>query len=220
MRLLTLALAAFTLLACASQPSVQEGPDAQVTFDGLVRMNNSRLQYAWVDPDVDFSRYTQFLPGGAEFEFREVEALAGTTARSATRREFPISDANRQRLKEVVGETFREELSRSRHFTQATERGPDVLIVEGALLDVVSTVPPQQAGRGNIYLSRVGEATLVIQLRDSMTNTVIARGIERRAAGQTTGMVRNNAASSWAEVRRLARRWAAVLREALDSFHG
>ncbi len=62
----------------------------------------------------------------------------------------------------------------------ADEAVPDVLLIRGALLDVVSYVPPDNiSGRGSVFLSSVGEATLVIELRDSITNAILARAIDR-----------------------------------------
>ena len=42
------------------------------------------------------------------------------------------------------------------------EPGPDVLIISGGLHDIVSNVPPPTVGRSDIYLSSVGEITLIL----------------------------------------------------------
>jgi hypothetical protein len=84
----------------------------------------------------------------------------------------------------------------------------------------VSRVPPQQASRGDIYISRVGEMTLVLQLRDSMSGETLARAAERRAidpAGR--GGMPANSVTTWSEIRRMARRWGSKLRNGLDDFH-
>ena len=207
----------FAITACTPAPSIQEGPDAEVTFDGLVAINNSVFQRAWIDPDIDLSVYSKILPGGAEFEFRAVRST-GTSMRASSSSEFPISEENQQRLIDTVGEVFREELSNSQYFTITDESGPDVLIVKGALLDIVSRVPPQRAGRSDIFLSSVGEATLVLELRDSISGETLYRAADRRAAEPAGSRgVRANTVTTWNEVRRLARRWATRLREGLDS---
>jgi hypothetical protein len=74
-------------------------------------------------------------------------------------------------------------------------------------------------GRGNIYLSSVGQATLVLELRDSETNAILARSIDRRAAEPVGGtFTDSNRVTNAAEVRRLIRYWARRLREGLDGF--
>src|SRR5210317_226761 len=202
-------------------PTIQQGADAELTFDGLVRIDNSRFSNAWIDPDVDLSQYDKIMAGGAEFEFRAVKkSTSSTITRRANESEFWISDKKRQELIEIVSEAFREELQKSEHFTMADAPGPDVLVIVGGLHDIVSRVPPDMVGRGDIYLSSVGEATLVLEARDSLSGETIYRAIDRRAAeraGDT--MMMSNTVTTKSEVRRLAQRWATRLREGLDSIH-
>lgn len=220
MKRLLVSAAALIFVGCSSEPTIQTGPDAETTFDGLVRIDNARFAAAWIDPEIDVKQYNKIIPGGAEFEFRAVQKVSASTARHSNESEFWISDANKQRLTEMVSEVFTEELQKSKYFTLAEEPGPDTLIVNGALHDIVSKVPPQDVGRSEIWLRSLGEATLVIELRDSLSNEVIYRAVERRAVENVgSQMIRTNTATTWAEVRRWARRWAVSLREGLDSVH-
>jgi len=212
--------AAALVVGCSGQPTVQTGPDAEMTFDGLVRIDNSRFNDAWIDPEIDLTQYTKIMAGGAEFQFRNVQRSSGTMSRRSNEREFWISDSNRQRLVETVSTVFEEELQRSEHFTVTDEPGAETLIIVGVLHDIVSRVPPDQIGRGEIWLSSLGEATLVIEISDSLSGEVIYRAVDRRAIENVgSQMIRSNSASTWAEVRRWARRWATRLREGLDSIH-
>ena len=218
-KILAIAVAAL-VVGCAAEPSIQTGPDAEMTFDGLVRIDNSRFSAAWIDPDIDLTQYSKLLPGGAEFQFRNVQKTSRTTMRASSENEFWISDSTRQKLIDTVSEVFSDELSRSEHFTLADERGADTLIIVGALHDIVSRVPPDFVGRGEIYLSSLGEATLVIEISDSLSGEVIYRAVDRRAVENVGGqMIRANSATTGGEVRRGARRWATRLREGLDSIH-
>jgi hypothetical protein len=205
------------LAGCATkEPTIQTGPDAEVTFDGLHRVDNSAFADAWADPDIDFSRYSKFIAGGAVFEFRAVRRTGGTRA-SSSQNEFWIDDASKERLEEEVSAVFQEELAKSERFTETDTPGPDVIIIRGALHDIVSRVPPEQMGRGDIFLSSVGEATLILEVVDSMSGEVIARTVERRAAQRAGGQaMRSSTVTTWAEVRRLARRWATTLRDGMD----
>jgi len=218
--LLSMALV-LLLAACAPAPSIQQGPEREVTFDGLVRIDNSAFSNAWIDPDVDLTQYTRIMPGGATFEFRAVKKNSSTSrARINNESEFWISDDGKEAVREIVTEAFREELLNSKHFTFANSRGPDVLIIEGALHDIVSRVPPDIAGRGEIYLASVGEATLILEARDSLSNEVIYRAVDRRSGEQADGnLTMNNTVRTRSEVRRMAVRWAKRLREGLDSIH-
>ena len=222
MKFYFLAILAVVVAGCSSAgPTIQEGAEAEVTFDGLNKIDNARFGNAWADPAIDFSRYSKVIPGGAEFQFRAVEETSGTTRARGSDTEFWISDANREKLKEETSAIFAEELASSARFEVTDTKGGDVLIIRGAMHDIVSNVPPDYIGRSDIYLSSVGEITIVIEVVDSMSNKVIFRAVERRAAQRPGGTaVRSNTVTTWAEVRRLASRWASTLREGLDSLPG
>lgn len=212
---------ALLLGACSTAPpTLQTGPDAETTFDGLVRVDNSAFRDAWADPDADWARYDQILPGGAFFEFRAVKKTQNTTSArtSSTVNEFWIDDKDREKLEVEVGTVFDDELSQSTRFTATDTPGDNVLIIRGGLHDIVSRVPPQMVGRGEIFLSSFGEATLILEVVDSMSGEVLARMVERRAAQRPGGsMVAANSVTTWAEVRRMARNWASRLKDGLDS---
>jgi Protein of unknown function (DUF3313) len=210
--------AALALTGCASEPTIQTGPNAEVTFDGLSRVDNSAFADAWVDPDIDFSRYNKFMAGGAFFEFRAVKKKPTNSRLTTTDDEFWIDDKSKERLKKEVSDVFQEELAKSTRFTETDTPGPDVLIIRGGLHDIISRVPPDQVGRTDIYLRSVGEATLVLEVVDSMSGEVIARAIERRSAERPGGdMMFSTPVTTWAEVRRMARSWATRLRAGMDS---
>ena len=210
---------ALAMAGCAaSEPTIQTGPDAEVTFDGLHRVDNSAFTDAWADPDIDFSRYDQWMGGGAFFEFRAVRKTNSTTRASSSSSEFWIDDASKARLEEEVSTVFQEELAASERFKQTEEPGPNVLLIRGGLHDIVSNVPPERVGRTDIYLSSVGEATIILEVVDSMSGEVIARAVERRAAQRPGGQAMiSNTVTTWAEVRRLARTWATRLRAGMDA---
>jgi len=225
---ITPAFAAAVILAtgCAQQEAtVSEGAiGEEPTYDGLVQVRNPSLQYAWVRPEADLSSYERVTFRTADFQFRAVKPIAGTGTARGTRDEFPISEADRQKLVETVNEIFREELTKSRRYTYTDDTGPDVVMLEVALLDVVSRVPPEPVGRSDIFLDEVGEATLVVTLRDSQSGETLARAADRRAAEPIKargnfGALRSSPVTTWAEVRRLARRWATRATERLDQLH-
>ena len=215
-----LAVLMLILAGCAGEPSIDTGPDAKMTFDGLAPINNSRFREAWADPDVDLKQYNKMIIGGAEFEFRAVKKSTGSTSvRRNSNNEFWMDDKTRAKLVETVTAVFAEELTSVKGFTVTEEKGADTLILIGGLHDIVSRVPPDLVGRGEIYLSSLGEATLVIEARDSLSGETIFRAVDRRAAERMGDMINVNSVTTMSEVRRWARRWATRLREGLESIH-
>ncbi|MCH7537647.1 MAG: DUF3313 family protein [Proteobacteria bacterium] len=219
MKKIVLTFVAMTMAGCSSAPpTIQQGPNAEVSYDGLHAIDNSIFKAAWADPDIDFSRYDKIMAGGAFFEYRAVKKTSGTYRARASDTEFYIDEKAREKLKELTSEIFNEELAKSSRFSVTDASGPDVLIIRGGLHDIVSQVPPDIIGRGDIYLSSVGEITLILEVVDSMSGEVIFRAVERRAAERGGGMaMRSNSVNTRSEVRRLIRRWATTLRDGLDS---
>ncbi len=85
----SLILLAVALAGCSSAPpTIQEGPNAEVSYDGLHAIDNSIFKLAWADPDIDFSRYNKIIPGGAVLEYRAVKKTSGTARASSSQTEF------------------------------------------------------------------------------------------------------------------------------------
>ena len=68
----------------------------------------------------------------------------------------------------------------------------------------------------DLFLRSVGEATLVVELRDSRSNATLARILDRRSAGRSSGPLTSTTAASTADVERLASHWALRFRQRLD----
>jgi hypothetical protein len=211
-------VALLTAVQSGAKPKIQTGPAAEITHDGLTRVDRSVMDLAWVKADLDLHGYDKLMLAGVEMAFREVDAKGGYYRPGRSdQTEFPISAESRAKLREVFGQTFREELGKSKRYTLTDKPGPGVLVLVGTLIDIVSAVPPDNApGRYEVYLRSVGEATLVLELRDSVTNEVLARVADRRAAATAGYPINANPVTAWSEVGRLARSWATLLRNRLD----
>jgi len=218
-RLIGASLLLALLAGCLAPATVQTGPDAEVSHDGLYKVDNSRMKLAWVKPDADLRGYDKVRLVGSGVEYRAVKGGGRSTTRANSRRtDFPMSEDSRDRFEKLVGEVFLDELGKSEYYTIVNEDGPDVLEVKGALIDVVSNVPPDMIGRGDYFLSKIGEATLLLEIRDSQSNEIIARAADRTAIEPQIA-VRSNRVTNISETRREVRKWAVILREALDRFH-
>ncbi|TDJ35622.1 MAG: DUF3313 family protein [Gammaproteobacteria bacterium] len=44
-----------------AEPTIQMGSNAEITIDGLHRVDNSKMAMAYVKPDVDLSGYTKII---------------------------------------------------------------------------------------------------------------------------------------------------------------
>jgi hypothetical protein len=197
------------------------GPEAEVTYDGLHRVDNVTMDAARMKPGLDLRAYTRLMVVGAGMSFKtEDENGQRWWPGKSSESDFPISEENRKRLQQEMRTAFEEELSELQRYELVTEPGPGVLMLAGALIDVVSKVPPvdECVGRCEVYLSDIGEATLVLELRDSVSNEVLVRAVDRRAAETSGWPVEASSVTVWSEVRRLAHSWARLVRQRLEEF--
>ena len=219
-----ISLVAMALAGCSSNPTFQTGEDAEVTYDGLTRMEGTVMDVVWARTDVDLTAYRKVMFEGIGIEYRDVgnapysgRGGRGTGTQSARRSasEFNLAPETKAVFEEEITAAFREEMARSEVFEIVEEEGPEVLLIRGGLHDVVSRVPPEITGRSRIFIDRVGEATLVLEIRSSQSNAIYARAVDRRAA-ESSMMRESNQVTNRAEVRRLGRRWGRIIRDGLD----
>lgn len=210
---------------CSSTPEFQSGPDAEVTHDGLTRLDKTVLDTVWARTDIDLTGYNKILFEGVGVEFRPVDgpysgrAGMGQASRAtSSKTEFQLDEATKALVIEEIGGAFVEELATSDVYEIVEAPGPDVLLLRAGLLDVVSRVPPDTVGRSSVWLDRVGEATIVLELRDSTSNAILVRAVDRRAAERAAGStMQSNSVTNRSEVRRLGRRWASIIRGGVES---
>ncbi len=204
------------LAACSSTPpTIQLGPEAEITYDGLHRVNNSKSQVVYVKPDIDLSRYNKLLLEGLGIQYRPVDPQ-NRYDRNAE--EFPLSESQKESIKIAVTDAMLEELDKSKYFTIVEEPGRDVLRIRMGLSDVVSRVPPSNNSRESFYLTNLGGALLVMEYSDSRTNEVLARVADRQEV-EPTVVTESNAVTNRSELKRLIRTWGARIRDGLDELH-
>ncbi len=218
-----ISLAAAALAGCSATPTFQTGDDAEVTFDGLTRMDGTVMDIVWARTDIDLTTYSKIKFEGLGVEYRDVDGpYSGRAGTSSMRTrsnvtEFQLDAETRALFEEEIGSAFEEQMGRSNVFEIVTEAGPNVLLIRGGLLDVVSRVPPDPMGNTQIFIGSVGEATLVLEIRGSLSNTIYVRAVDGRAAASTGQMLLSNRATNRAEIRRLGRHWGQLIRQALDT---
>jgi hypothetical protein len=83
-------------------------------------------------------------------------------------------------------------------------------MVQGFLVDVSSDLPPAETGTAFIQ-NLSWEATIVLELRDSMSDDILARTVERERVQEIvdSGLLPE-------QMRQLVRRWARLLHTRFD----
>ncbi len=84
----------------------------------------------------------------------------------------------------AVTETFESEFGKFEHFVVTDKPGRGTLKITVRLIDVVSKIPPEPLGRGDIYIRDLGQATLVLEVFDSVTGEILARVTDQKMWSQ------------------------------------
>jgi hypothetical protein len=193
---------------------VQTGQSAEITFDGLHRVDGVGKIKAWVKPGVSLSEYNKILPIQTGIKYKTIRS------NRSYNNEFEINDKKKLMLENTLKDAFEEELKKSEIYNFTNKSGSDVVILKAGLIDVVSNVPADDFEFKKVYIKTIGAATLVIELQDSLSGETLIRATERRIS-ETPGneLQRSYSVTNFAEVKRDAKRWARSLREALDNLH-
>jgi hypothetical protein len=204
-----LVLAAAALVAAT--PVVAAMPD---TWDGLVQVNSPRMDAAFLLPGADFRPYKKVMLDEPEVAFRPNWLRDVNRSRASGR----VTEADAARILEEfaagTSEVFATEFTRA-GYEVVTKPGPDVLRLRTAVLNINVTAPDvQSAGRSRTFTANAGEASLVLEARDSTTNTLLGRAGDRRETRNAAGQA--NRVTNTADFRILARDWARISARKLD----
>jgi len=213
MRKIKLMLAAFAL-AAAAPASADKLP---ATWDGLVQVKAQKLAAVYLLPNADFRAYSQVMLDPSEVAFQknweenynsQTIGLANRVTDSDVQHGIAEAEAG---LDKIFAATFTKE-----GFQIATAPGPNVARVSVGVIDLSVTAPDVGTGFGETFAVDAGEATLVVEVRDSVTNQLLGRGLDRRAAGDSDGQgFPRSAVSNREDFKELFETWANIAAKGL-----
>jgi hypothetical protein len=192
--------------ACSTQPAARIG--STTNYEGLADVSRPYFDVAQIRPETVFTEYEGVIVNAPELAFQ-------TPDRS--QKQFPLDENQKQRFREVLAAAFSQEFSNQQKLDLRDQPGPGVLKLTIRVENITATVPSGQGAPIGFALTAVGEATLVLELRDSQSEQILARGVDTRAIqgaalGQDGGMV-----TRWEDVETLCSRWASMASSRLDA---
>jgi hypothetical protein len=200
-------------LSMALPATAQSAADS---WDGLVEVNARRLDSAFLLPGADFRPYTKVMIDEPEVAFRQNWLRDVNRSRSVGRR---VTDTDAQRILDSVSASTVDIFTRA--FTDAgyevvTRPGPDVLEVRTGIMNLFVNAPDtMSAGRSMTFTTNAGEATLVLEARDSQTRALLARIVDRQETRGIPGP--SNRVTNKSEFRSLANSWARIAASRLST---
>jgi hypothetical protein len=194
---------------CALLVFAATGEAATDNWDGLTRVQSTRFDAVYLLPGADFRPYTKLMIDTAEVAFhknwmRDYNRSTNDLSRRVTERDLnKAANEVRTRFNEILGKAFADA-----GYTIVSAPAPDVLRLSPAVVNVEVAAPDlNSAAMVRSYSLYTGEATVVLEARDSTTGALLGRAVDRREAGSnTTG--RRTKATNRSDFSILFRQWA------------
>jgi hypothetical protein len=211
---------AIAVVLCAA-PSIAADAPPQSLPGGLQRVENAKVDLAYVLPGTDWSKYKtiQLRELAIPAEVRNA-APPGTT--TSFRESYVLRDKDVLAIQKAYAEVTKDELAKG-GFTFVEAPGPDTLIIVPKIIDIKLNAPIEESrasysGRGRTYTKGVGSIAIAAGLADGATGKVIAEAADRNYSADVWGI--NNSATNMGEARQAFRSWAKLLRNRLTEARG
>jgi hypothetical protein len=202
---------ATALAACATSTSKQ----APTEWDGLQLVKRAGLDLVYVKPGATLKNYKRVMMDPVQVSFDKNWDPEGDSISKIRGRVDP--EKIKKELAELFQEVSRKELEQKGQYAIVDMPGEDVLRVSAALVNLYINAPDrQEPGRSYTYVVDAGTVTLVAELRDSQTNTLLARVIDKEEGDDFGYLQIANSVTNSAEARRMIAKWSDALRDALD----
>jgi hypothetical protein len=159
--------------------------------DALVKIKAKGLDKAFLLPGADFSGYKKVIIAPSEVAFQKNWLRdINNQSMSLSRR---LSDKDAQKIIEAARSGFDEiwiEAFKKAGYEVVTVPGSDVLKLVPSVFDLYVNAPDtMDSGRNKSYTVEAGEAALSLDIRDSVSGTLLGRAIDRRTAGTDMGQL-------------------------------
>lgn len=127
---------------------------------------------------------------------------------------FKVSDSDVTRIKTELADAFKtvwtKELT-TKGQTVVTTAGPDVLVLRPAILNLVVQAPDTMEAGVRTFSASAGQATLFLELYDSVTSQLLARIYDAEAVDGMGFVGVRNGVTNRSDAERMLKRWADLL---------
>lgn len=182
--------------------------------DGLVPVKPRQVELAWLRPGADFRPYTKILVDRTQVAFQpgwlkdyNLNAPLNQVSPSDAAKILAAAQTN-------FDDIFKDAFTKA-GYQVVTTTGPDVLRVNSGILDLMLNAPKGQgSGFATVWVITAGEAALIVEVRDTVTNALLGRVADREAT-QELGRQLASQATNLYDFRLLFQHWAGVCVRAL-----
>ena len=204
------------VLVVAPLATAQNVPALQ--WEGMRKADWKAFDEAFVAPGVDFRPYTKVMIDPVEATFRRNWQRDYNRVNVSLERR--ISDEQAQEILVQAQDGLEDafvQAARNAGYQIATAPGPDVLRLKVYLTDLDVHAPDlRTSSRDRTYAEEAGSGRLVLEIRDSASDALLAGGIDKRDVGDMSFLMRRSSVTNRADFSRAFRRWAEFSVDALD----
>lgn len=198
-------IAAVALISTPLQAAADMLP---ANWDGLVQVKSKKLEFVYLLPNADFRPYSKIEYDPVQISMRKNWLRDYNTSSVGEGSVIRDSDV-RDMLTKASGEFdkyFAQEFTNA-GYAIVTAPAADVLRVSVEVLNVDVSAPDTSVGIQRTFTADAGQAALLIEVRDSVSNQLLGRAVDRKLAGDEGPMMRTSA-SNWGDFESMFRNWA------------
>ena len=215
------ALALTSAILCATLLASTAGAqDNAWTTGGLQTVEIKGLDAAYVKPGATLKQYTKVAmkPVSVSFAKNWADDMSSGTM---VRVQPSDMQAIRTKLAHMLEMAVYTEL-KAGGYNLVSAVGEDVLYVEMDIVNLYIEAPQLNNGMNlpNTYAMTAGQASLIVQLSDTVTGDTIARVVDNYRGMETGQQMMITAAVNQVEAQNACNQWAKRLRMALDKAKG
>jgi hypothetical protein len=200
-----------SLLAAMHALPAHAAPALPAPYEDLVQVKSKKLDAVYLLPGADFRGYTKIMIDPVQVSFRkdwlkETNRSRGMSGRIDDKDAQEIAQATRSGFEEIFTAAFK-----AQRYDVVTSPAPDVLRLSPAVANLYVNAPqPTGAGVSRTYTVEAGEATLILQVRDSSTGAILGVAVDRSATRNSGYASLTTGTSNRADFADLFRRWADI----------
>jgi hypothetical protein len=221
MNIRNLAIAFLALIMVStSAPTVVIAQEEKTTWDDLQLAKSSRSQRLYLLPGASFQPYSKILLDTTEVAFRKNWMRNFNQSRSLS---MKVGQDDIDRVIQEVSSSFGSILAeqyRKGGYQVVQVPGPGVLRIRTGVIDLAVNSPDVRSANRTYSASwEAGEATLVVEARDSQSGALLGRALDRRLAGDRQPYMRNRVTNK-ADFNRMFLEWAKLSVDGLTRLKG
>lgn len=215
---------AIITVAAALAMGCQSTSDApQTSPDGMELKVSSRSTVAYKKEGVDFSEYNKVMILPSQVAFKK--NWKNKYNRDQTNLSQRLSDKDVIKIKTGVAklfdEVFTEEFTKNNKKLLVNKAAAGVLLMKPVIINLDVNAPDvKPTANVRTYVTETGEATLFLELYDSVSGEILARIIDSEIVGDNNYTQWANRVTNTADAKRTIRSWARALRTKYEKTQG